>query len=108
MKLDFALLDVEKMEIKALRGMRKVIERSPNLVIMTEWQYAQNPRRNEAETLEFLEWMVGKGYKIYSYSGGNIGTCTVGNFGQFGSYRDLLGINFLDVFFFPPTVSIPT
>lgn len=45
--LDFALLDVEKMEIKALRGMRKVIERSPRLVIMTEWQYAQNPRKNE-------------------------------------------------------------
>jgi hypothetical protein len=50
-KLDFALLDVEKMEIKAMKGMKKVIERSPNLIIMTEWQYGQNPRRNQAETL---------------------------------------------------------
>ena len=33
--LNFALLDVEKMETKALNGMRKIIERSPNLVIMT-------------------------------------------------------------------------
>jgi hypothetical protein len=31
--------------------MKKIIERSPNLVIMTEWQYAQNPRRNENNTL---------------------------------------------------------
>jgi hypothetical protein len=50
-KLNFALLDVEKMEIKALRGMKKIIERSPNLVLMVEWQYVQNPRRNKAETL---------------------------------------------------------
>jgi hypothetical protein len=33
------LIDVERMEIRALRGMKKIIERSPNLVIMTEWQY---------------------------------------------------------------------
>ena len=45
--LDFALLDVEKMETKALNGMRKIIERSPNLVIMTEWQYARNPKANK-------------------------------------------------------------
>ena len=50
-KLNFALLDVEKMEIKALRGMRKIIERSPNLVLMVEWQYAANPRHDESETL---------------------------------------------------------
>lgn len=106
-KLDFALLDVEKMEIKAMRGMRKIIERSPNLVIMTEWQYAQNPRHNENDTIEFLNWMVERGYKIYSYSGGNIGACTVGNFNEFRNVRDLLNINFLDVFFFPSTVKLP-
>lgn len=47
-KIDFALLDVEKMEVKALRGMRKVIERSPNMIIMTEWKYKENEFRNEA------------------------------------------------------------
>jgi hypothetical protein len=31
--------------------MKKIIERSPNLVLMVEWQYVQNPRRNKAETL---------------------------------------------------------
>ena len=45
--LNFALLDVEKMETKALNGMRKIIERSPNLVIMTEWQFARNPKANK-------------------------------------------------------------
>jgi hypothetical protein len=39
------------MDIKALRGMKKIIERSPNLVLMVEWQYAANPRHNETETL---------------------------------------------------------
>ncbi len=38
-KLNFALIDVERMEMKALRGMKGIIDRSPNLVIMTEWQY---------------------------------------------------------------------
>jgi hypothetical protein len=31
--------------------MKKVIERSPNLVLMVEWQYGRNPRHNETETL---------------------------------------------------------
>lgn len=37
--LDFALIDVEKMEVKALRGMREAIERSTRLILMVNWQY---------------------------------------------------------------------
>ena len=33
-KLNFALIDVEKMEVKALRGMKNIIARSPDLVLM--------------------------------------------------------------------------
>ena len=33
-KLDFALIDVEKMEVEALLGMKRVIERSVDLVMM--------------------------------------------------------------------------
>lgn len=32
--LDFALIDVEKMEVKALIGMKDIISRSPNLIIV--------------------------------------------------------------------------
>ena len=99
--LDFALLDVEKMEIKALQGMKGIIERSLNLIIMTEWQYARNPRRNKEATLELLRYMVERGYKIYSYSGGNFVSCTMGKFHEFGRIEDLLKVDFLDVFFIP-------
>ena len=68
--LDFALLDVEKMETKALKGMKKIIERSPNLVIMTEWQFARNPRANKEETLEVLKFLTDLGYKAYAYTPG--------------------------------------
>jgi hypothetical protein len=44
--IDFALIDVEKMEVEALLGMKEIIERSPNLVMLVEWQYQANPRRN--------------------------------------------------------------
>ena len=43
--LDFALIDVEGMEIQALKGMKKVLERSPNLVLMVEC----NPKKTEEE-----------------------------------------------------------
>ena len=51
--------------------------------------------------------MENRGYKIYSYRGGNRATCTIGYFVEYLNIRDLLSINFLDIFFFPPTVSIP-
>jgi hypothetical protein len=44
--VNFALIDVEKMEVEALLGMKEVILRSPDLIIMLEWQYQVNPRRN--------------------------------------------------------------
>jgi hypothetical protein len=51
--------------------------------------------------------MVNRGYKIYSYRGGNIATCTVGYFSEYLNIRDLLYVSFSDIFFFPPTVTIP-
>lgn len=68
------------MEVPALRGMQKIIERSPNLIIMCEWQYRQNPRKNEKETLELLNFLIEKGYKFYSYYGGSFDDCSVGQF----------------------------
>lgn len=35
--VDFALIDVERMEIECLEGMKETILRSPNIVITLEW-----------------------------------------------------------------------
>ncbi len=51
--------------------------------------------------------MVKRGYKIYSYKGGNVWTCEVGIFKQYKDIRELLQIPSSDLFFFPPTVAIP-
>lgn len=32
------------MEIPVMLGMKEIISRSPNLVIMVEWQYGLNPK----------------------------------------------------------------
>ena len=35
--VNFALIDVEKMEIGCLEGMKETLRRSPDLIIMCEW-----------------------------------------------------------------------
>jgi hypothetical protein len=44
------LIDVEGMEVKALRGMKKLIERSPNLVILSEWRISNNSKTTKKDT----------------------------------------------------------
>lgn len=68
---------------------------------MTEWQYKINPRRNEEETLEFLRWLVGRGYGIYRYEGGNTLACTIGKFVEYKIVEDVLQVGFTDIFFIP-------
>jgi hypothetical protein len=52
--------------VQALRGMKEVIRRSPNLIIMTEWLYKLNKRSEiKSKTTELLNFMVGQGYGIY-------------------------------------------
>lgn len=36
-KVDFALIDVEMLDLECLEGMKKVIKRSPNIIIVIEW-----------------------------------------------------------------------
>ena len=45
-KIDFAIVDVHMMEIKALKGMKEIMERSPNLILMVDWKYYSNPNKN--------------------------------------------------------------
>lgn len=35
--LDFALIDVERLEVECLSGLMETIGRSPNLVLVVEW-----------------------------------------------------------------------
>lgn len=51
--------------------------------------------------------MVDKGYKIYSYYGGNVYACKLGKFHEFGKIEDLLRIDFLDIFFIPKNYQWP-
>ena len=44
------------MEIQALNDMQKVIERSPNLVLMVEWQYGINKHHDEQKTRKVLNF----------------------------------------------------
>ncbi len=60
------------MEVKALHGMKEIISRSPNLVIMVEWQFLGNQRRNMNETMDILNFLAEKGYNAYSYEGGDV------------------------------------
>jgi hypothetical protein len=39
-------MDVEKMEVEALLGMKKLIERSKDIIMFLEWQYMANSKRN--------------------------------------------------------------
>ena len=36
-KIDFALIDVEMLDLECLEGMKKVMKRSPNIKIAIEW-----------------------------------------------------------------------
>ena len=106
--LDFALIDVERMEIEALNGMRKVIEKSPNLVFMVEWQYKNNRNHDAEKTLSLLNFLKGLKYKFYKYTGGKSSlNCAIGGFVEL-KVEHLLGIGFDDIFFFPSTVLLPT
>jgi FkbM family methyltransferase len=55
--IDFMLIDVEKMELEALLGMRRIIERSRSVVMMVEWQYGVNEVRNETKTFRCINWL---------------------------------------------------
>lgn len=74
---------------------------------MTEWQYESNRLANKEETTELLDYLKGKGYKIYMYTGGDIVRCKVGTFYEVKEYQELFRMNLVDLFLFPSTVPLP-
>lgn len=76
-KLDFVLMDTEKTEVAVLDGMRKILERSPSIVVLLEWEYLENPQRDEGKTRLLMRWLKEKGFKWYRYSR-NTDPCKLG------------------------------
>lgn len=104
--VDFALIDVEKMEVEALIGMVGVIERSPNLVMQLEWSYGSNPRREEKKTLKLLDFLEWKGYRMFRYVPDRSNTCLRGYFREISDRPKLLEILMEDIFLVPSTVKV--
>lgn len=61
-------MDVQKMEGRAILGMKKIIERSPNLVMMIEWNYPDLTTDNERKwAKESMDYLLSLGYTVYQY-----------------------------------------
>lgn len=59
-KVDFALIDVQYLELECLEGMKEVMKRSPNLIIVIEWSgYSIHMVQTEYEkrVYEMLVWL---------------------------------------------------
>ena len=65
--LDFALIDVERMEGQAILGMEKVLRRSPNLILLVEWSVSIATNRERDFAKMAIEMLVDLGYRIYKY-----------------------------------------
>jgi hypothetical protein len=78
-KIDLLLIDVETMEVEALLGMKGVIERSSKLVALIEWNYLDNPERNEQQAKDLLEWLRLLGFRWSLYREG-ADPCQMGKF----------------------------
>lgn len=64
--LDFALIDVERLEVECMEGMLETIRRSPNLVMMVEWMNISVNTNNIAERIKILlDELTTLRYKYY-------------------------------------------
>ena len=58
-KVDFALIDVEMLDLECLEGMKKVMKRSPNIIIVIEWSGYSihlDQREYEKRLTNLLKW----------------------------------------------------
>ena len=75
---------------------------------MVEWQIQLNKRTEKEKIYSLLGFFTEKGYKFYSYKGGtSTRDCRIGKFVEL-PIKSLMAVHFGDIFFFPPTVSLPT
>ena len=66
--LDFALIDVERMEIECLEGLSNTIARSPNFILYVEWSGVSfNTKDLTSKKEKLLDWFIQKNYKFYVF-----------------------------------------
>ena len=68
-KLDFVLIDVEQMELEALYGMKEIVKRSPDLIILTEWQEWGKANKEREFGLKVVNFFLDLKYKVYQLQG---------------------------------------
>ncbi len=103
--IDFALVDVERMQVEALEGMKETILKSPNIVIMCEWSgYSFNSKDIDRSKRSLLEWFKSHGFKFYHIVAGQPGICPLQKFEELSlDYvaRIRGGYDLIDIFFVP-------
>lgn len=62
-QLGFLHMDIEGAEPLAVKGARKMISRSPNLRIVTEWSVGM--MRTLASVEEYIDWLVGENFRFW-------------------------------------------
>jgi len=69
--LDFVLIDVERMELDVINGMKNLILKSPNIIIFCEW--SGNYFRTSGETQKMIDvvaWFVEHKFRFFQMAGG--------------------------------------
>lgn len=67
-RANFALIDVERLELECLEGMKRVIENSPDLIMVVEWSgytNSENAKEYQTRARALIEWLAGRKYKFY-------------------------------------------
>ena len=75
-KIDFALIDTERLELQVLEGLLETIARSPNMAIMCEWwpkDYKERGQGTQMETI--VRWLKDRKYRFYYQSKNPAGNC---------------------------------
>ena len=66
--IDFALVDVERLDVECLEGMKETIKRSPNMKIAIEWSgYSAHMSRDIylQHLRDLLDWFEELKYKFW-------------------------------------------
>ena len=89
-QIDWLRMDIEGAEILAIQGAKRLIENSPNLKIVTEW----NPEflSRYAEPAELVDYLFSQGFSAYKIT-------QVGGFGEKLSKEQLLTPQHSDLIF---------
>lgn len=74
--IDFALIDVERLEVECLEGMKAVIRRSPGIVMMVEWSGASvNTANIDSSIDQLLDWLIAEKFTFWELNKHGLENC---------------------------------